>query len=457
MTACGPAPVSAPPAVAVPPLALAPCVVRDVAGECGILRVLENRASPQGRMIDIRVMVIRADSRPAREAVFMLSGGPGTGSTSMAPVAAGWARPVRTSMDVVLIDQRGTGASHPLECPSEAQADPVAIFGHWQDVKGLAACRALLERDADLTQYTTEAATADIDEVRASLGYERITLLGASYGTRLAQAYARRFPDRVRVMVLDGVLPFDVRAPLTFAATAQHSFDRLAQRCASDPACRRKHPRLAADFARLIARLDAGPLPATVHGPSGPVTVSMTRGDFGYAVRGLLYDWATVETLPDMIGRAVDSSDLSDFAQAYWRRRVRFDDTLALGMYLSIVCAEDVPFIRDAEIEAASTGTFLGRYLVDEYREACAVWPRGAVPPDTHAPLTGRVPTLLISGGFDPVTPPEFADRVARSLAGARTILSPYTAHGSAAACARPAALHVLSGGTLETMPAVCR
>jgi pimeloyl-ACP methyl ester carboxylesterase len=431
--------------------------VQDVAGECGFLRVFENRVSQQGRMIDLRVMVVRADSRPAREAVFMLSGGPGTGSTTMAPMAEGWARPVRASMDVVLIDQRGTGASHPLECPSEAQTDPAAIFGHLYDVKHLDACRAQLEQVADLTQYTTEAAAADIDTARAALGYERITLLGASYGTRLAQAYARRFPDRVRAMVLDGVLPFDVRVPLTFAATAQHSFERLAQRCATDPSCRGKHPHLAADFARLVARLDADPMPATVRGASGPVTVSMTRGDFGYAVRGILYDRAAFETLPEMIGRAVSSGDLSDFAQAYWRRRVRFDDTLALGMYLSVVCAEDVPFIRDDEVGPASAGAFLGRYLVDEYRAACAVWRRGAVPTDAHRPLTARVPALLISGQFDPVTPPEFADRVARSLPGARVILSPFTAHGSAAACARPAALHVLAGGALQTVPDVCQ
>ena len=408
-------------------------------------------------MIDIRVMVIRADVQPVREAVFMLSGGPGTGSTTMAPVAEGWARPVRASMDVVLIDQRGTGASHPLECPSPAQTDPATIFGHLYDVKALVACRALLERDADLTQYTTEAAASDIDDVRASLGYERITLLGGSYGTRLAQAYARRFPRRVRAMVLDGVVPFDVHLPLTFAATAQQSFDRVAERCAGDGGCRRAHPRLAADFARLVARLDAGPLPATIRLGGTPARIAMTRGDFGYAVRGILYDWNAFQTLPDMVGRAAASGDLTEFAEAYWRRRVRFDDTLALGMYLSVVCAEDVPFVRDADIEAASTGTFLGRYLVDEYRAACAIWPRGSVPTDVHAPLSARVPTLMISGEFDPVTPPEFADRVARFLPGARTILSPYTSHGSAAACARPAALHVLAGNGLETLPNVCR
>ena len=456
LSACGGTPASRPPVQAAP-LNLAPCVISDVAGECGFLRVREDRASQQGRMISVRVMVIRADAQPAREAVFMLSGGPGTGSTTMAPMAEGWARPVRASMDVVLIDQRGTGQSHPLECPSPAQTNPAAIFGHLYDVKELAECRALLERDADLTQYTTEAAAADIDEVRASLGYERIKLLGASYGTRLAQAYARRFPDRVRAMVLDGVVPFDAYLPLTFAATAQHAFDRLVERCAGDPECRKDHPRLAADFARLIARLNAGALPATIDVAGRPVRVSMTRGDFGYAVRGILYDWNAFQRLPGMVARAAASGDLSDFAEAYWRRRVRFDDTLALGMYLSIVCAEDVPFVRESDVEAASTGTFLGRYLVDEYRAACKTWPRGSVPADAHAPLSAPVPTLLVSGAFDPVTPPEFADRVARALPVARTVLSPYSAHGSAAACARPAVLHVLTGGTLEAMPQVCR
>jgi pimeloyl-ACP methyl ester carboxylesterase len=458
IAACGPAaaPSTGVPA-AIPPLALSPCVVRGVAGECGSLRVVENRATNQGRTIDVHVMVLRSDALRAHEAVFMLAGGPGTGSTSMAPMADGWARPVRASMDVVLIDQRGTGGSHPLACVSSAESNPAAIFGHWEDVTGLQACRARLERDADLTQYTTEAAVLDTDDVRASLGYERITLFGSSYGTRLAQAYARRFPERVRALVLDGVLPFGVHAPVTFAASAQQALDRLVRRCEADPPCRATHPRLAADFARIVTRLDAGPMPATVRRAADGVGVSMSRGDFGYAVRGMLYDWNAYETLPGFVSRAAASGDLSDFAQAYWRRHVRFDDTLALGMYLSVLCTEDVPFIRDADVAASSAGTFLGRYLVDQYRAACAVWPRGAVPPDAHIPLTAAVPTLLISGAFDPVTPPEFADRVAQALPLARRILSPFTSHGSAGACARSAVLHVLAGGTLDAMPAVCR
>src|SRR6476646_1782957 len=125
---------SSPPAAAPPfAISLSPCVVGGVSGECGSISVVENRTTHQGRRIDIHAMVIRADTGPAREAVFMFSGGPGTGSTQMASVADRWARPIRQTLDIVLVDQRGTGDSHPLPCPSTAIEDPASIFGHVYD------------------------------------------------------------------------------------------------------------------------------------------------------------------------------------------------------------------------------------------------------------------------------------------------------------------------------------
>jgi len=99
---------------------------------------------------------------------------------------------------------------------------------------------------------------------------------------------------------------------------------------------------------------------------------------------------------------------------------------------------------------------FLGRYLLDEYRQACARWPRSPIAADARTPVTARVPVLLLSGAFDPVTPPEFAERVARTLPLARHLVSPTGGHGTVAGCARAAALHVLVKGTLNGMPDVC-
>jgi len=437
---------------------LRPCVEHDVAATCGTVRVFENHATLAGRQIDVHVAVIRASRQPAEAAVFFLAGGPGEGSTELVPVAGGWAGTLRDSLDLVFVDQRGTGASHPLECPSPALTDPAAIFGHVFDSARIAACRDALERDADLTQFTTDAAVADLDDVRHALGYQKISLYGGSYGTRLAQAYLRRFPDAVRSVVLDGVLPFDNQPLLRYGASAQQSLDRVIQACESQPECARTHPHLTRDFAGLLSRLDVGPWKTTVKTPDGRfVPVSMTRGDFGYAVRGALYSARAASSLPDQIAFASTSGDGREFAQMYFDRHVRLGASLAEGLHLSVMCAEEIPFVRDDEIDAATAGTFLGRYLIDEYRNACAVWRRGTVAADFRAPVAQPAPVLLVSGFFDPVTPPEFGDRVAQSLPHALHIVAPHAAHGSTTACPLSAALQVLRTGSLEGMPRGCQ
>lgn len=426
--------------------------------DCGRLTVFENREAGQGRRIDIHFMVIRADRPRADRALFMFAGGPGQGSTQLAAWAEGWARPARATQDIVLVDQRGTGRSHPLDCHFDSEADPAAAFGHVFDPGRVERCRAQLEPDADLTQYTTDLAIEDVEDIRARLGYEKVSLCGASYGTRMAQAYVRRHPGRVSAVVLDGVVPFDSGGPLTYARTAQQALDRVFAACGADVACTRAHPRPAHDLSLILKRLAAAPVKATVtRRAAPPARVSMRAGDFAYAVRGILYSARTALQLPDMLGRAASTGNLDEFAQRYFDREVGFETGFAHGLHLSVLCAEDVPFPTEREIQEATSGTFMGRYLFDEYRQACARWPRAAIRPDTRTPLSARVPALLVSGMLDPSTPPEFAERVARSLPGSRLLLSPATAHGSLGGCAGPAAAHVLATGSLAGMPDACR
>ena len=307
-------------------------------------------------------------------------------------------------------------------------------------------------------QYTTDAAADDLDDVRAALGYEQISIYGASYGTRLAQAYMRRYPQRTRAVVLDAAMPLDSKVPLTYAATAQQALDRVFEQCAANAACRRAHPNLRADFARLLDRFRAGPIATSVT-PSGRATVpvKMSLGDFGYAVRGILYAPRLIEDLPDWIGRAAATGDVSVFAQRYWERQRAFSRTFATGLHFSVLCSEDVAFIDDPEIAGATAGTFLGRYVIDEYRRACALWPKGELAPDFRQPVAVSVPTLLVSGAFDPVTPPAFAEQIARTLPASRLVVSGQGAHGSVAGCPLSAALFVLQSGTTTGVPNVCR
>jgi pimeloyl-ACP methyl ester carboxylesterase len=426
--------------------------------ECGAITVFENRQARQGRQIKVEFVRWRSRPHPASGAVFLLAGGPGASGRSMAADVAGWAAPLLPSLDLVVVDQRGTGRSNSLFCPRDVEASPASSFGHIFDPAWVRQCRGQLTALADVTQYTTDFAADDLDDVRAALGYQRIRIYGGSYGTRLAQAYLARYASRTDAVVLDGVMPMDVRVPLTYAATAQQALDRVFEHCAATPSCRRAHPDLRADFARLLARFQKGPIATAVTPPGRKaVPVSMSRGDFGYAIRGILYSSSFIQFLPDWIGQAAASGDLSTFAQRYWERQLSFSRTFATGLHLSVLCPEDVRLIGEEEIAAATAGTFLGRYVIDEYRAACALWPAAPAQHSRRKPVSASVPTLLISGRFDPVTPPAFAEAVARSLVASRLVVSSTGAHGSVAGCASSAALHVLQNATVTNAPIACR
>ena len=446
-------------------LSLKPCTLggNQRPMECGRLVVPEDRrvnasTGANRREIALNMIVVRRTSGTATEALFLLAGGPGQASTTMINSAISWLRPVLDTMDIVLIDQRGTGDSNVLQCESDIVANPARAFGHVLDPDVVRACRTALEARADLTQYTTDAAVADLESARRALGYERIALYGGSYGTRLAQAYVRRHASTVKAAVLDGVVPFDGPPQLEYARSVQGAVERVFESCRTTPACHSAYPNLEAGFQKILDRLERGPAATTVRSPTGEaVPVTLTKNDFAYAVRGILYSEDGVADLPGMVTHAATSGDLSEFARRYWVRAVNLGRTIARGQHLSVFCAEDIGFATEAEIQTASAKTFMGRYLIDDYRHACALWPRTEIASDFRTPISVRVPVLLLSGRFDPVTPPEFGERVGRALPVSRHIVAPGGAHGVAMDCPRPAVLHVLMRGTLEGMPDVCR
>ncbi len=420
--------------------------------ECRVLMVAENPELPQGRKIPIRYALLKATgSAPRPEAVFLFSGGPGAASTEMVGFANGPLAPIREIRDIVLVDQRGTGGSNPLMCPAALKQHPELAFGTLFPPAAIAECRAKLAVIADLTRYTTDYAIGDIDQVRQALGYHQVILQGGSYGTRIAQTYARRYPDRIKAMVLDGVVPFDFSLPLSYAATLQESITRLIARHDSLPQLERQ-------WNALVAKFSQQPVEVTFTPRDGePVKVSMTLGDFGYAVRGVLYRRDLSQQLPTRITEAASSGNLDWFAGRYYSRAADFEEDFADGLHLAAVCSEEVVWIKDADVGPATAGSFIGTYLIDQYREACRGWPRARVDSTFHRPLTAPIPTLLVSGLFDPVTPPRIAERVARHLPVARHIVDSAGHHGSSFGCARPAVMHVFREGTLEGIPEVCR
>lgn len=415
-------------------LPLTPCRVEHLDEEvlCGSYRVWEDREARSGRKIPIRVVVLPAlGPDPAPDPLFLFSGGPGEASARNAGGWGGFLRPIRECRDLVFIDQRGTGGSNLLQCKLPGGPDDLA--GYFEDFLGAevaAACRVELEPRADLSLYTTSIAMDDIDEVRQWLGYERINLAGGSYGTRAVQTYLRRHPEHVRTAILEGVVAPRQHLPLYHARDGRDALDGLFAVCAADETCAGAFPDLAAEHREVIRRLDAEPARVTLpHPESGdPVEVTIRREFFAEQLRFLNYSPQPARTLPLLVHRAY----LGDF-EPFARLSVRFEpelrEALAFGMFLSVTCAEDLPYITPQAAAALTADTYLGDYRVRIQKAACGEWVRGEIPADFHQPVRSDAPVLMISGPYDPVTPPLWAEEVGRTLPNSRHVVIPNAHH----------------------------
>ncbi len=222
--------------------------------------------------------------------------------------------------------------------------------------------------------------------------------------------------------------------------------------CEADATCANNYPGIRSKFWDLVREFDAGPVELQL----SVGTVHFDRGDFGYAVRGMLYG----DLADDILGWTWEvfvTGDLSRFAEyAVQRASWVASPTFATGMHLSVVCTEDIQFTTEGDVEALTEGTLLGSTLIDRYREACDRWVQGALPPDFHDPVVSDVPVLLISGQRDPATPPAWGDRVASRLSNARHIVVPMGGHGIAGPCTYEAERALVTQGTTEGIQSSC-
>jgi pimeloyl-ACP methyl ester carboxylesterase len=182
----------------------------------------------------------------------------------------------------------------------------------------------------------------------------------------------------------------------------------------------------------------------------------MHRGDFGYAVRGVLYRARSSVELPRLIHQAAVSGDVSEFAQLYWQRQVGLRPFVAMGVHFAVVCTEDMPFIDEKTLPELTEGTFLGSYLLEQYGGACEEWVQGELPEDYLEPVTADIPVLLISGYYDPSTPSYFADEVSEHLPNSRHLVVRDEGHGAEFGCARQLAIDFLESGSLEGLGPAC-
>ena len=406
---------------------LGSCVVRGVPreAECGTVTVAE----VPGASKQLGLHVVRVPARSTggeRRALFLLAGGPGQAATVAFPKLWPVLASVAETHDLVMVDVRGTGESAPLDCP--VVDDLAQAFRGGSLVAAARAC-APLHAGKNLEAFGTDALVLDLEAVRKSLGYGAVDVLGVSYGTRLALAYAGRFPESVRSLVLDAVAPPELILGGSFGRDGEAALDGLFTECAADTSCRTAFPDARAKYALLLERLASAPTTLELRHPDSdaPLRVVMERNGLASVVRSLLYAPELAALLPmtlSEVERGVFQGLLAQTAVLSHSA----DEGMSLGLLFSIACAEDVPRLTEAD-RAAEKKTLLGATLLDEFREACVLWPVRPRPL-TPLPLELGVPTLLLSGALDPVTPPHWAERLRARLPRSTHVVVPQAGHG---------------------------
>jgi pimeloyl-ACP methyl ester carboxylesterase len=422
---------------------------------CGWLMRPENPNEPDGSVLKLRLVVVPALSpNPKPDALTIINGGPGGSSVDLYADMAATFSAIRRERDILIIDQRGTGASNPLDCPRLEEAGMDASEAFVRE-----ATRACLETlPGDPRFYTTSVAVQDLEAARLVLGYTSLNVYGVSYGTRVAQHYARRFPDSVRTLIIDGVAPPEVPLGPIAALNAQRTLDRLFDRCARDESCHRRFPDPSAQLAALEEKLNAGNIAVNAaHPVTGiPTDIEVTHTHLLLTLRMLSYAPETARLIPLIIDEAASNGNYVPLASNALRIEKELAGAIRFGMHNSVICTEDAPFFGDLDLPALEA-TYIGPQQAQSLINICSEWPTGPMDDDLREPLTINVPTLILSGEEDPITPPAYGEMAHAALPDSQHLVGGGQGHGVIGrGCFPRIAAEFIDRGSLEGLQTDC-
>lgn len=422
---------------------------------CGTYEVAEDPADPSGKKISLKVAIAPATGKSTEpDPVFFFAGGPGQAASETWVIIRSTLNKIRKTRDIVMIDQRGTGASNKLACESEVEEDLNQEIDLDLIRTETEKCLAALQSDPRL--YTTSIAMGDYDQVRQAMGYDKINIMGVSYGTRAAQVYLRMFPETVRSVTLDSVVPMQLALGQEHAPMLDLSVQNVLNDCAGDETCYTLFPNQAEDLAALFAQLREEPQQVTIINPvSGePQKMRISADTLGVALRFLSYSSETQALIPLLVHEALTTGDLSRLASQAILVMTGLHEMLAKGMELSVICSEDFPVI---DVSADYSDTLMGNLFLEIIDLQCNVWPRGEVPEDFHQPVVSDVPVLLMSGERDPVTPPHYATQAAETFSNSLNLVARGQAHSVMKnTCLREITTAFIEKGTVEGLDISC-
>lgn len=425
------------------------------AARCGRMDVPENPADPDGRTISLHIAVSNAsDPQPEPDPLFFFAGGPGQAASETWPMIRAALRDVNKTRDIVMIDQRGTGGSHKLQCASEDMTDLDDAVDF--DVIARLARECHGQLDADTRFYTTTIAAGDVEAVRQAMGYQAINIMGVSYGTRAAQVYLREYPAHVRTMTLDSVVPMQLALGQEHAQMLDAAVDRILDACAAESACRDRFPDPRANLDALMADLRETPRDITITHPvtGEPEPLTLNAEVLAVAIRFLSYTSESQALLPLLLHEAATEGRLERLATQAMMVIGDLNEVIARGMEMSVMCAEDYPFM---DFDADYSDTLIGNLMLEGIRAQCREWPAAEVSRDFHDPVTSDTPVLLLSGERDPVTPPAYAAQAAAGYPNSVNLVARGQGHSVLRnICLQDVASAFIAAGTGNDLDTAC-
>lgn len=410
-----------------------PCRLPNISQpvSCTTIDVPERRDKPAGRIVKLHVAKVGAiGATPRPDPLYFIAGGPGQAATRVAFQALSALQRVRRNRDLVFIDVRGTGDSQPLNCKLRDDDEAAAVFDDQLAPSRVRDCAAQFV-DRDLSTYRTTTIADDLDAVASALGHDRVNVYGISYGTRVVLQWMRTHPERLRAVVLDGVVPPDMVLFARFGRDAQAAFDALAGDCAANPACKRAFGDV---NSALSALLNGAALPDHVTvadaRTGAPTRLRMRRSGLALALRSLLYS-PDLQALLPLAVRDARAGRFGPLAAQAAALAVGAADSTSLGLLFAVACAEDVPLLTAAGLASEASESLIGPTVALRMQDVCAAWPTSAGTPLDRTPVRSDIPTLLLSGRLDPVTPAHWARTAAATLSRHQHVVVPGAAHGT--------------------------
>jgi len=430
--------------------------------ECGYLSVLENPGDSEGRNIELYIQRLPAiSSASEQDPLFIIVGGPGQAATEFAPQLAYLFSDVRKKRDIVLLDQRGTGKSNPLDCDVEREQD-FTLTDRQVQLQSLTDMRTCIETvDADLRFYTTPYAMDDLDKVRKVLGYQQINLWGVSYGTRAALEYARRFPRNTRTMILDASAPVQMMIPFYMESDADAALASLLDDCDKDESCHKTFGETQAALEAVLKDLKGdGRLLKALH-PSTQVEteVRINAKAFARVLRMALYSRELAPLIPLMIQKS-SAGDFQLFLSIALLASSSMEEGISELMHLAVLCNEDMPLLKKRQAEGelpAQNKALLAADSLAQMESSCALVPSAPVPDIYYETIVSDVPTLIMSGAADPATPPYWGEQVLEGLSRGKHLVAEGGHHGiSSQGCVPDLMSAFIAAGSVQKLDVQC-